>query len=872
MNRSHEDMMAHLKKQNKDLLNEQIDTTQSTIIEISAPTATITIPKNIFLSDEEKERYLHILEEANQYGSSVTEQNSKTESMYLGFAQSLGLPPYPITETLGVGFLQYLADTGKYCYNTLSTVTYQSLIRLNVSRTGSDIKLTVRESMRRKLREIRLSPSTKQARGGMEPLILDDLKRIIMNMKDVDPLKPGLSSLFLFALYTGARANTCAGVYFNHFSLLKDKGVGNFTLGVTLHHVKGNTGKAFCLTLGGNPNVRKDIDVIYWLNVHFINTVGIDLQAYTDLAPSEKDTERFSRPVWPWTEDGMTQHLKRRMAAAGFPTAHHGFHSLRAGFLASVILNNLNTTESMDGVLSKAAIVTGWQPYSRVELGYIKETTRAAIVTTDLVGATKTPHKTKPAAVDEDLPNGGSQLSTYDFHDWAQKDPPKDDRSYVYTLKSSLIAKVKTHLSTSHLSEARGNSLWFTALRAYGSSLLERKGKEGEAILAAFTGTKWNCYVQVARRDINHRLISQPQTRDGIIEELFSCLEATGRFNETLSSESSDSTKQSHTPKHRQRNEWTPSEDQLLIKNIEDGLPLSDISKGLPKHTPGNIRAHLKLINRNREKQGLPLFQLPMIHQTHTSSLIYNPHACETPPPPEQPTSQTVAQIDPDPSSSASTTVTEQRSSTQAEVATSTPPPPLFTTVTETSTSLEIPVREAAKSQTDQVPSHEAVSVPVITIDDDDTDVLIQGSPPPAAAVPPKEVILIEDDLPMPFPPPWTNGWNFPPPQFDYRFYPRMPPVAPPPPPVPAAMPIVHPRPPEFGNTIQLRELSWADSDEELRGRRKRSSSRSYSPDRHHHSHSHHHHHHDSYHSHHHQDRRSYERCRSSERRSHRRY
>ena len=62
--------------------------------------------------------------------------------------------PYPITETLGVGFLQYLVDTGKYCYNTLSTVTYQSLIRLNVSRTGTDIKLTVRESMRRKLREI----------------------------------------------------------------------------------------------------------------------------------------------------------------------------------------------------------------------------------------------------------------------------------------------------------------------------------------------------------------------------------------------------------------------------------------------------------------------------------------------------------------------------------------------------------------------------------------------------------------------------------------------------------------------------------------------------------------------------------------------
>ena len=210
--------------------------------------------KLITLTEAERQYYLQVTQEGLSFGKSVSIQNSKTEALYLGFARALGLTPYPVTEKLGMGFIEYLAHTKKFCHNTLSTVTYQSLIRLNISRTGQDIPLPIRAAIRRKLSEIRLSPDTKPGRGGMEPLILDDIKRIIVAMKDVDPIKPDLASLFLFGIYTGSRANSCVNVFFSDFHSLRYHGENKYTIHVDVRHMKGKPGFVFELALGGNPD------------------------------------------------------------------------------------------------------------------------------------------------------------------------------------------------------------------------------------------------------------------------------------------------------------------------------------------------------------------------------------------------------------------------------------------------------------------------------------------------------------------------------------------------------------------------------------------------------------------------------------------
>ena len=93
----------------------------------------------------------------------------------------------------------------------------------------------------------------KQSRGGMEPVILDDLKRIIMRIKDCDPAKPNLASLFLLALPTGAMAHSCAGVCFSDFFGFLKTGDNEYTITVNSNSVKGLPGKKLTLRLGGNP-------------------------------------------------------------------------------------------------------------------------------------------------------------------------------------------------------------------------------------------------------------------------------------------------------------------------------------------------------------------------------------------------------------------------------------------------------------------------------------------------------------------------------------------------------------------------------------------------------------------------------------------
>lgn len=143
--------------------------------------------RTIEMTPEEKEKYLNILSERRYYSQSVEEQNKKTKDYYIAYARCLEKPAFPITARLGAGFLAYLADTKRYCYNTLATVTYESLLRLNKEHPeGGEVSLEVREAMREQLRQIRVREDVKPSRGGMEPIILDDLKRIIMRINDCD--------------------------------------------------------------------------------------------------------------------------------------------------------------------------------------------------------------------------------------------------------------------------------------------------------------------------------------------------------------------------------------------------------------------------------------------------------------------------------------------------------------------------------------------------------------------------------------------------------------------------------------------------------------------------------------------------------------
>ena len=554
--------------------------------------------KNIVLSPEEKKHYLRIREEQVVYGKSITEQNEKTEAYYLGFCKSLDVDPYPVTEGSGVAFLQYLADTQNFCYNTLSTVTYESLLRLNRMRTGSELNPTVRSAMRMRVRQIRISPTTKRPRGGKEPLILDDLKRIIMHIPEVDPAKARLASLFLFSLYTGARANSCRGVRFCDFTNFRDMGEGCFTLGVNIRQVKGKQGQGILLTVGGgNPEIPNDVNILYWLNRVYTKFIGMSLECYSKLTKEEQ--MKYTDPVWPWSEDGMTQHLKYRMRMAGLPGKEFSFHSLRAGFLASILLHARNTTEGLDGVLSAAAIIAGWTPYSEVELRYIKETTRAAIVTTDLLGVTSTPKKRRPAAVEGDVAHPESHLSSFDFHHWEEIDPPEDKHSYAPLVKAELLQHICEYKSIRRMRYEIGQQLWNSASWRFGREILEEKGEEWMESETKSGTKRWNYAGAVGKKEMNVRIRQNPECVSELASKLFDYLVKDGVLNREIPEEEEPPPKPGGP---RIRRAFTEEEDRIIEAGMKKNLSVSEIRQQLQNRLLSSVKSRMVCLQRRMEQ------------------------------------------------------------------------------------------------------------------------------------------------------------------------------------------------------------------------------------------------------------------------------
>ena len=556
--------------------------------------------KNIVLSAEEKRHYQNIRTEQVVYGQSIAEQNEKTESYYLGFVRALDTDtdPYPVSEDLGVAFIQYLADTHQFCYNTLSTVMYESLLRLNKIRSGVDMHPTVRSAILTRLRQIRISPTTKRPRGGKEPLILDDLKRIIMHIPEVDPAKARLSSLFLFSLFTGARANSCRGVRFCDFTNFRDMGEGCFTLGVNIRQVKGKQGQGILLTVGGgNPEIPNDVNILYWLNRVYTKFIGMSLECYSKLTKEEQ--MKYTDPVWPWSEDGMTQHLKYRMRMAGLPGKEFSFHSLRAGFLASILLHARNTTEGLDGVLSAAAIIAGWTPYSEVELRYIKETTRAAIVTTDLLGVTSTPKKRRPAAVEGDVAHPESHLSSFDFHHWEEIDPPEDKHSYAPLVKAELLQHICEYKSIRRMKYEIGQQLWNSASWRFGREILEEKGEEWKESETKSGTKRWNYAGAVGKKEMNVRIRQNPECVSELASKLFDYLVKDGVLNREIPEEEEPPPKPGGP---RIRRAFTEEEDRIIQAGMKKNLSVSEIRQQLQNRLLSSVKSRMVCLQRRMEQ------------------------------------------------------------------------------------------------------------------------------------------------------------------------------------------------------------------------------------------------------------------------------
>lgn len=549
------------------------------------------------LTEEEKNELLNYPKNGLPYSNSVKKQNSKILEEYLLFCDEMNLNPFPLDENNSVMFLHYLGTSKKYNSASIDKVVCYSLIRLNLEKTHIPVSDYVEAKMRDEVNKLYENQTVRQPTEGMTPITTEDMKIIINSIPQFDPDKAKIASLFLFALSTGSRASTCAGVRLCHivyFYSRHDK-YNNYCVVIKQEILKSKKIKDKTVTISGDPLKNDPLNFLYWLNIYLINSFNTninDLVNYNMEHPKKK--KDF---LWPWRPDSMTLLLKRRVKMAGLDLKKVGMHSLRSGFITSAISKHNHDETELKGVMEQTAIVADWQPYSQTQMRYIKSSTRRSIVCSDLVGITHT-----------DSNGINNSFITSNFHQIVLKDPlPSKSYSFLVKNKVKEILKFPTFYN-------EFNKLYFESL--YNSSLIRLANElfKNENLTYREKRSRTIKY-------INERIRNDIKSIDLISNQLVKHIKENKRyiceFDKTVEEKPISSVEKRNeilsalSGRKVTKARWSKEEEKVFIEGIEQGKSLKEISNLLYFRGYTECYDHLRSLNRRRSSQGLPPLSVP---------------------------------------------------------------------------------------------------------------------------------------------------------------------------------------------------------------------------------------------------------------------
>ena len=570
------------------------------------------------ITEEMKQYLLEKVKQPIQFSQSVQLQNKKTEKIYLHFCEEMTLPPYPIqTQTL-LAFLVWVAESRRFTPSSIDCVIYNSLCRLNVVRSGIYLDPMTQYAARAMIASFYRDPSLKPRRGGMLPIIPDDVSRMVEAMDFRDPKSYALAALFNFALSTGARGNSCANVRLCDLGPLYEKDDSTCLLVVRIVKLKGRPSETLQLSLCGSLTVRSTVDVIYWLNQHLIRSFKISLKNLIEKVGIESlNCESF---IWPYSTDDMTQYLQSRLEAAGISPAHFGFHSFRSGFLASALIQGEKRGESIADVLVRCALVTGWKALGSVEFNYIREAARRRILPTNMIGTTCADPFMFPSSLEDPQAEGDrpwKHANTFEFHGLQTKVPVRKRKSYLFRLKDFLGELLWVPTATRISNHKYINSCYWWCLRKLGKELFE-SGEYSEEEFAHYQ-SKEQFYRHLGYTYLDHETRLNPDSFRSLAEEMVAELKTYGKIKTELPDSKEDYHPDRRTTvaprifterrsgKCRKRLEWAEWEEKRLLAGIEKGEWADQIVMDLPARTQDDIYFHIRHLNKKRAAEKLPL-------------------------------------------------------------------------------------------------------------------------------------------------------------------------------------------------------------------------------------------------------------------------
>jgi hypothetical protein len=535
-----------------------------------------------------------------RYSESTLRKNQWVVKLYYGFCQTLECSPWPLTSSNSAGFVRFLGLEAKYAVGSVEDVVIPSLKRLHVVNTSLSVPADVHLALSQALRDVKNSKSSLRPALSKEPAISPDVEKIIERTPDGLPTKSTEASLWLVALSTGARAVTCHSVLIGDISNVyaNPNLSGEFFVQLTYRVTKGNPNWNHVVTLEGDPSIKSNMNVVYWLNRHLMKSKGLELSHFQSWASSVK-----KEPLWPWSKDSMREIFTSRAIAAGFPKGIFSFHSLRAGFICSALLKAGTDPAASRAILENTAFVAGWVPNQPAQLRYVKECARKTIISSRLVIPSDT--NENRSIIDPFL------TSSETFHGIKLQDPSWDPETNYRLFHEKLDEKFIRSDLNGFAAKAFKLKCWRKALSAFvqGDEALEAlarlkyREKSSWTVPGSRCQTEMDARVLVGRKHIAQALESDFDQLTNFVDRLFgpvseivnaATLKAPSKKRKPLI-QSPESTDRNFEKGHRKRVKWSMEEDIALVKSRKDGKPWVVIAR-----TMAGLRSNVDCKDRYR--------------------------------------------------------------------------------------------------------------------------------------------------------------------------------------------------------------------------------------------------------------------------------
>jgi hypothetical protein len=316
-----------------------------------------------------------LLSTGPQYARTTIRHHGWVSRLFSLFCQKVGKEPYPMEPLVLRAFINFLGLQAKYGFHTVKDVVVSGLKRIHLLQFEKMMPPPCLEALQMGLHDLRSSRSIVTDKKGEPPLMYQDVISLLHSIPDVDYFKPTESLLYLFALYTGARAITCSNILVGDITLIDF--IDDFVqMKVLLRVAKAKPNWNHTICFRDHKTNNNTDNIIFWFRLVLQQRFNLSLDHFS---PTEDQKCSY---LFPWSKGNLTQRLQSRLKHFGYDSNFFGFHSFRAGFACSVLTQR---SDDKQGFLELSALVAGWIPSQPAQLGYIKDSTKSLIIANYLV-------------------------------------------------------------------------------------------------------------------------------------------------------------------------------------------------------------------------------------------------------------------------------------------------------------------------------------------------------------------------------------------------------------------------------------------------------------------------------------------------------